>query len=439
MPNTMSQEDDNMDWAILPLTKPKIDRVKASEKLSVNLEKIITSNDDPVTVLDNFLCRLTYFAKRFPEDPKTIRGSIAMSMEVILMRAVWYLWHRCPDMAKKHIRQSLGMVPMAFSKDTKESVIHASRISPEWWPDFQRLLFKDIHDCLVNCTRKHIDATFGYRMIYLTCFMTDRISPMNIGNYCLEEAKLLEILITAIGILRQKTQVDDHYLSEVVRRALQGNRPINYCQAMANAAFFLNSMARLMIKEKIFIAIRNQSDNKPLGLHAKKVAMLNLSKLLFEYMPYAPTMKEILQKILSLCPRLELAYKLLHSQKYVEASYDCLPTCLDLAFPTVVDDPKDFRYVCEFSYLRDVLRFIERKHPTLSQELLGSLEPEQVKKFDYYRNYYEPGNRLSLPDANLCKFQCVNHRFLADESNVCPLLNRECVIKKAKEFSTPPS
>lgn len=417
-----------MDSAIKAALKLDVDRVKVSEELSHYMEKLITNSDDPVSTLDQFLCRMHQLTTNYPEEFTTPEGSIAMSMEATSMRAILLLWYRCPDIKMKHIRQSLGMIPMAIGKETHHSVMHSTRGIPDWWPEYQQLLLKETYQCLTTTSRKRIDTSFGYRMIYLTCFLVDRVSPMNIGNYCPEEAKLLEILITTIGLLQQKTQLDDQYLSDVIGRSLPANRPVNYCQTLANAAFFLNSMARMVIKEKILIALRDQSDNKPHGLHAKKFALLNLSKLLIEYTPYAPTMKEIIQLIVKLCPRLELAYKLLRGQNYTESNYDCLPTCLDLAFPTVVDDPEDHRYVCEFDYLRDVLRYIGLKQKSLLQELLDSVEPKQARLLQTYDNHWR-----SFPDRKKCKFQCVNHRFQDEDSNICPILKRECLNKRSQE------
>lgn len=427
------------DWAILPTLKLGIDRVKVSNELSSNMEKIIRESERPIDTLDKFLFYMHCHSQKHVEHFNSPEGATVMSMEAILMRAVLYLWSRCPTVQIRHIRQALGMIPMAVRGRAKDSVMHAPRGVPDWWPNFQHQLFKDIHQCFYNIDvtsktcRRHIDATFGYRLIFLSCFMTDQISPMNIGNYCLEEAKLLEILITAIGKLDQRAQYDDQYLSEVIKRIFSANRPIHYNQTIANAAFFLNGMARMLIKEKIFIALRDQSDHKPYGMHAKKIAMLNLSKLLLEYMPYAPTMKEILHKIISLCSRLELARKLVIKQRYSLKEHDCLPTCLDLAFPSVLDDQKSYKYICEFTYFCDVMRYIRRKNIGLLRELTQSLETEQAFRLDFYRNKFEPRSYSSLPDRETCQFQCVNHRFQPEDSNICSLLNREYLIKRPKE------
>lgn len=174
------------------------------------------------------------------------------------------------------------------------------------------------------------------------------------------------------------------------------------------------------------------------GIHGKKILLLSVCKWLI-FTHREPIKKFcLLDKLIELLIDLERAYELRRAnessrrkrRKYSSELQVLFPTCLELAFPTPIDDVDDPEYICEFAYFRDTIDFLKRKCPGKLRQLTAELKVTSLERLLYYRLEYDKFSVCcSRYDVDQVKFCCVDHAYGIEKTElkivaVCPLLNR---------------
>lgn len=169
------------------------------------------------------------------------------------------------------------------------------------------------------------------------------------------------------------------------------------------------------------------------GIHERKIRLLSLCKLLI-FRHREPDAKfSKLSKMIKLLVDLEKAYELRQvkedsrqeGRKHSIASPDLLPTCLELAFPTPIDDVANPEYICEFAYFRDTIDFLRRKCPDTVRESISRLDSNSRERLLYYLEEYDKFSVCcSSFNVDRVRFRCIDHRVGIVAPAVCPLLNR---------------
>lgn len=165
------------------------------------------------------------------------------------------------------------------------------------------------------------------------------------------------------------------------------------------------------------------------GVSSRKTSLVSVCKLLITALRKIRE-PNLLSQLIEKLIELDLAYELRSKQEYSRDQQNLMPSCLELAFPTPLDDIENPEYICEFAYFRDTLDHLRRRRPARYQQLIEKLDSKYCERLHYYLYEYDRFDRCcSSYEAKQVKFICVGHTFEEEfargETKVCHLLNRQ--------------